>query len=592
MKKPDLNPYRPAAVYRRMLQYALPRWHTFALSIVGMVVFASTEFIMVGMIKTLTDGTFVKRDPHVIRWLPLEILGLFLLRGVAGFTSTYAMSVVGQSVTSRLRCQLFEHLLEVPVSHHDRSRSADLQAKLTYHAQQISDTTTNVVTSVIRDGLTAVGLLSRMLVTSWKLTMFTLLIAPLLSLSIRWVNRRFREISERLQDSVGGITHSADEAITGRRVVKIYGGERFAMQRFSELDRFVCKQALRMTAASATSVSILEFIAAIGVSLLVYLASMPDMLKEMTPGTFVAFIVAMLAMRGPISNMTGLTEKLQRGLIAGTDLFMFLDTPTEPDHGTRPVQRAQGALRYEGVEFSYDVGEKINRALDGVTLDIPAGKTVAFVGKSGSGKSTLLSLIPRFYDPDSGRVLLDGVDLRDYPLKDLRRQIALVDQNVVLFNASIADNIAYGQESASRERIEAAARRAYAWEFIESLPRGLDTPIGQNGVMLSGGQRQRIAIARALLKDAPILILDEATSALDTESERYIQKALAELVRGRTTLVIAHRLSTVQNADVIVVMRNGKIAEQGTHGELLALDGVYAGLYRMQFRDDTEPAAA
>ena len=343
-----------------------------------------------------------------------------------------------------------------------------------------------------------------------------------------------------------------------------------------------------MTATAAASNGSLELIAAVGVSLLVWLATQPEMLETMTPGTFVSFIGAMLMLRQPLSAMTGLSEKLQRGLVAGADLFAFLDTPAENDHGQRALARARGDLCFEDVRFAYSA--EARPALSGVSLDIPAGRTVAFVGKSGSGKSTLLSLIPRFYDPDSGRVLLDGHDLRDYPLLDLRRQIALVDQNVVLFNATVGENIAYGAPEVSREAIETAARRAYAWDFIAGLPQGLDTPIGQDGAMLSGGQRQRLAIARALLKDAPILILDEATSALDSESERAIQQALEELVKGRTTLVIAHRLSTIQNADLIVVMHEGRIVEQGSHAELLARGGAYAALHRLQFRED-EPAA-
>jgi subfamily B ATP-binding cassette protein MsbA len=586
MSKPALNPYRPAVVYRRMLGYAAPHWRMFAAAIAGMTVFAGTEYTMIGMIRTLTDGTFVQHDLHVIRWLPLQILGLFVVRGLAGFVSAYAMACVGQAVVSKLRCDVFEHLLDVPVAHHDRTRAADLQAKLTYHASQVADSATSVITAVLKDGLTAVGLLGRMFVTSWKLTLFTLTIAPLLSFSVNWVNRRFRAISTSVQSSIGSLTHSADEAITGRRVVKIYGGERFALDNFRRVDHDLKSQSLKMTAVSATSVGILEFIAAIAISLLVFLATMPELLKTMTPGTFVAFIAAMLAMRGPISNMTGLSERWQRGIMAGADLFRFLDTPKENDRGQLPLLRARGALRFENVHFSYDVESGRQMALDGVTLDIPVGKTVAFVGKSGSGKSTLLSLIPRFYDPDRGALLLDGHDLREYRLKNLRRQIALVDQNVVLFNATVAENIAYGQPGVSRDSIEAAARRAYAWEFIERWPQGLDTPVGQNGVMLSGGQRQRIAIARALLKDAPILILDEATSALDTESERFIQKALEDLVRGRTTLVIAHRLSTIQSADMIVVMREGRIIEQGTHTQLLARGGAYAALHRLQFRED------
>jgi len=581
--------YRPAAVYRRLLRYSAPHWKVLILALLGMAVFGGSDAVMVTLVKNLTD-IFASHDHGVIRWLPWAILGLFLVRAVANFGASYGMAWVGQGVVAQMRQQVFAHLLRVPVSYHDRSRTADLQAKLTYHASQVADSASSVLASVIQGGISAAVLLGSMFWYSWRLTLFALLIVPPVALSIGWVNRRFRTVSQRIQNSMGGMTHAADEAITGRRVVKLYGGENFVLAGFRQLNDYLRRQSLKMTEANAISTSSLELIAAIGVSALVALATSPRMLEAMSPGDFVAFVVAMLALRQPINSMTGLSERVQRGVAAGADLFAFLDTAVEPDSGKLPLQRAHGAIRFEEVRFSYD--EDQADALAGVTVDIPAGKTVAFVGQSGGGKSTLLSLIPRFYDPASGRVLLDGTDLRDYRLSDLRRQIALVDQNVVLFNASIAENIAYGEADATRERIETAARRACAWDFIQKLPQGLDTPLGQDGGGLSGGQRQRIAIARALYKDAPILILDEATSALDTESERYIQQGLEELMRGRTTLVIAHRLSTVQNADLIVVIQGGRVVEQGSNAELLARNGAYAALHRLQFRDTAEEAAA
>jgi len=576
------DPYRPAAVYRRLLRYAAPHWKVLVLALLGMMVFGGSDAVVLYLVHGLTN-TFADHDPLVIRWMPWEILGLFLVRGVANFTSSYGMAAVGQGVVARMRQQLFRHMLLVPVSYHDRTRTADLQAKLTYHASQIADSASSVLASIIQGGISAIALLGSMFYLSWRLTLFALLIAPPVALSMNWVNRRFRTVSERIQNSMGGMTHAADELITGRRVVKLYGGDNFVLENFRRINDYLRRQSLKMTAAGAVSTSSLELIAGIGVAALVALAFSPRMLEAMTPGDFVSFLVAMLSLRQPISAMTGLSERIQRGVVAGADLFGFLDTPVEQDSGSRPLLRAHGALRFDDVRFSYS--EDKADALAGVTLDIPAGKTVAFVGQSGGGKSTLLSLIPRFYDPASGQVLLDGVNLREYRLSDLRRQIALVDQNVVLFNASIAENIAYGSADASRERIEEAARRACAWDFIQNLPQGLDTPLGQDGGGLSGGQRQRIAIARALYKDAPILILDEATSALDTESERYIQQGLEELIRGRTTLVIAHRLSTVQNADLIVVIQDGRVVEQGSNTELLARGGVYASLHRLQFRE-------
>lgn len=563
----------------------------FALALLCMLIFAGTDVAVARLIKPLTDGSFIHHDPAIIRWMPWAILGVFLLRGGAGFGSAYCMTWVGQNVVMTLRNQVFEHLLQVPVSHHDRNRVADLQTKLTYHASQVADTATGVLTSVVRDGLSAVGLLGLMFYTSWKLTLFALLIAPVLSVSFAWVNRRFRVLSKRIQDSMGGITHSADEAITGRRMVKIYGGERLVLNAFTRVNDYLRRQSVKLTAASAASNGIMEMIAAIGVAALVYLATLPSMRTTMTPGTFVSFVGAMLLLRQPLSAMTDLSQRLQRGLVAGADLFGFLDLPRETDTGTRPLVQTRGAIRFSGVRYAYaEFGEA---ALDGVDLEIPAGQRVALVGKSGSGKSTLMSLIPRFYDPQEGAVLLDGFDLREYRLKDLRRQIALVDQNVVLFNASIAENIAYGIEPMpDATKIVEAAKLANAWTFIERMRDGIHTQVGQDGVLLSGGERQRITIARALLKNAPILLLDEATSALDTESERLIQDALDRLVVGRTTLVIAHRLSTVQTADLIVVMDRGRIVERGSHAELLARDGAYAALHRLQFRDQQPSAAA
>ena len=606
------DPYRPAAVYRRLLRYARPHLRLFALALLAMVLLASTDGVLVVLVKALTNSFVAGAAPtatpglleawtHRIdawvavatsrQWLPLTISIVFVVRALSMFTSGYTMATIGQRVVAALRDEVFAHLVRVPVATHDKSRNADLQAKLTYHASQVADSASSVLTSMIQDGLRALILLVTLVVLSWRLTLTVLILAPVVSVIITYVNRRFRKVSSRIQSSIGSINHSADEAITGRRVLKVYGGEQAAIDAFGRLNDYLRRQSVKMTAASAGSLSLLELIAAVAVSVLVWLAYLPSVAATLTPGTFVAFIVGMLSLRQPLSSMTGLSERIQRGLVAGADLFQFLDSPIERDTGGRPLARARGTLRFDAVHFSYGT-DGAREALAGVSLDVAAGQTVAFVGKSGSGKSTLLSLIPRFYDPTAGRVLLDGHDLREYSLRDLRRQIALVDQNVILFHATIGENIAYGSEDAQRDRIEEAARRAYAADFIAQQPQQLDTPIGQDGLMLSGGQRQRIAIARALLKDAPILILDEATSALDTESERYIQSALDELKKGRTTLVIAHRLSTIQNADLIVVMEQGRIVETGTHAALLAREGAYASLHRLQFRDDAEGALA
>ncbi len=575
---------KPLAVYRRLLGYATQHWKVLTGGIVAMIVYAASETATMRLVQPLLDGSFVKRDPEIISIIPWAILGLFIMRALSNFASTYSMAWVSQQVVCRLRGEVFDQMLHLPISHHDRTRSADLLIKLTYHVGQVADSATGVLTSMIKDGLTIFGLLWLMFFNSWKLTLISLALAPIVAMSVRYVSRRSRVLSTRLQESMGGVTHVADEAITGRRVVKVYGGETAELSRFSRVNEYIRRQTLKQVVTSSGSSNVIQMIAGVAVAIIVYLATSENWLREMSPGTFVSFLGAMLALRGPMKSLSGINERLQRGIAAGTDLFTFLGTPRESTGGSRTLERARGAIRFEDVQFRY--AEDARPALAGVSLDVAPGQVVAFVGKSGSGKSTLLATLPRFYDPQQGRILLDGVALTDYRLADLRRQIALVDQNVVLFNATVAENIAYGAGTGvTRDQILAAAKAAYAWDFVEHLPQQLDTPLGPNGVALSGGQRQRIAIARALLKDAPILILDEATSALDTESERYIQAGLEQLVKGRTTLVIAHRLSTIQNADLIVVMQEGRIVESGRHAELLARGGVYAALHQLQFKD-------
>ena len=584
MSADTVAPTTPMQVYKRLLRYAAPHWRVLAGAMVAMVIYAATETATMRLVQPLLDGSFVKRDPEITRIVPWAVLGLFVLRALSSFASVYAMAWVSQQVVSRLRGEVFDQVLYLPISHYDKTRNADLLVKLTYHVGQIADSATSVLSSMVKDGLTIVGLLGVMFFNSWKLTLISLVMAPIVATSVRYVARRSRMLSKRLQESMGGVTHVADEAITGRRVVKIYGGEQAEASRFRQVNDYIRRQSMKLVVTSSGSSNTIQIIAGIAVSIIIYLATSDNWMRQMSPGTFVSFLAAMLALRGPLNSLSGVNERLQRGIAAGTDLFTFLSTPRETAGGTRTLERASGNIRFEDVHFRY--AEDARPALAGVSLDVKPGQTVAFVGKSGSGKSTLLSLLPRFYDPQAGRILLDGGDLLEYQLKDLRRQIALVDQNVVLFNATVAENIAYGvADRVSREEILDAAKAAYAWDFVEKLPNGLDTPVGQNGVALSGGQRQRLAIARALLKNAPILILDEATSALDTESERYIQAALEKLVKGRTTLVIAHRLSTIQNADLIVVMQDGRVVESGKHDELLALGRVYAGLHHMQFAE-------
>jgi len=473
-------------------------------------------------------------------------------------------------------------LLRLPVRYYDQVSSSQLIARLTYHVEQLADAASTVLTGVLKDTLTITFYIALMAWLNWRLTVFVFVVAPLIALIIGYVSRRFRRISERIQQSVSNVTEAVDEAVSGQRVVKVYNGQAIESTQFARINEVNRQLSMKIVATKATSAALIQFIAAWAVAAIVYFATQPSMLESMTAGTFAAFMLAMMSLMQPMKNMGSVNERLQRGIAAAAEIFATMDERSEPSDGTRKLERAQGAVNFDQVHFRYraDLGD----ALKGVSLDIKPGQTIAFVGKSGSGKTTLLSLLPRFYDVDSGAIHIDGHDLREYALGDLRRQIALVDQQVRLFSSTVAENIAYGLEPVPDEaQIIDAARRAHAWEFIEKLPQGLHTQVGQNGATLSGGQRQRIAIARALLKNAPILILDEATSALDTESERLIQAALATLVEGRTTLVIAHRLSTIQHADLIVVMQDGGIVESGTHDELIVRNGLYAALHRMQF---------
>ncbi|NGY06823.1 lipid A export permease/ATP-binding protein MsbA [Solimonas terrae] len=571
--------------YRRLLGYSLPHWRVMVIALIATAMLAGVDTGFAALIKPLLDRAFVEQNQTYIHWIPIYIVGLFLLRALSSFVSIYGMAWVARRVVKDMRGRVFNKLLDLPSRFYDRINSAELVSRLTYYVEQIAEATTTVLTSTLSDSLRIVFYIGYMFYLNWRLTAFTFVVMPLIALIIAYVTRRFRRISVRIQDSVTNVTEAVDEAVLGQRIVKIYNGQAFERDHFARVNEDNRWLSMKVVATRAGSGALIQFIAAWAVAAIVYFATQPSMLAQMTPGTFAAFMLAMLSLLQPIKSMGGVNEKLQRGITAGMGLFELLDEPTEVSGGTRSLQRASGAIEFRDLRFRYASQDR--DALRGVSLEIKAGQTVAFVGKSGSGKSTLLAMLPRFYDADAGAVLVDGHDVREYPLAALRDQIALVDQQVRLFNASVAENIAYGlQPTPDEARIVEVAKLAHAWEFIEKMPDGLQTPIGQNGAKLSGGQRQRLAIARALLKNAPILILDEATSALDTESERMIQSALERLVEGRTTLVIAHRLSTIQHADCIVVMEDGEIAETGTHETLLAADGLYAALYRMQFDDE------
>jgi len=573
-----------ARVYGRLLAYVLPFWKIFSLAILGMITYAVTQPAFAALIKPLLDKSFVQHDPRSIRLIPLLVIGLFVLRGLSGFFSTYFISWVGRSVIKTLRAQAFSKLLRLPARYYDASSAGMLISKLTYNIEQVAEATTNAITVLIRDGLTIVGLVGLMFYLNWKLSIFILILGPLIALLVRYISDRFRRYSSRIQDSMGDVTRVAEEVINGHRVVKLFGGEQQETRHFEQVNEHNRYLNMKLMLVNAGSSPIIQLIAGCGMALVIYFATLPSMLMVVSVGTFGSFLSAMLLITAPLKHMTDINAPLQKGIAAGQSIFELLDEEMETHGGVLPLSRARGELEFSHLTFAYTPAK--GEVLKGVSFEVQPGETVALVGRSGSGKSTLVGLLPRFYDPTSGAILLDGHDIREYRLPDLREQIGMVSQDVLLFNDSIRNNIAYGSLAQRSEAdIIAAAEAAYAMEFIRQLPQGLDTTVGDRGVLLSGGQRQRIAIARALLKNAPLLILDEVTSALDSESERHIQAALEKLMQTRTTLVIAHRLSTVERADRIIVLDQGHILESGKHADLLAHKGHYAMLYHMQFRE-------
>lgn len=557
----------------------------FAAAIFGIVVVALTEPAMPMLVRPLFDGAFVARDPDVIRWIPLAIVGLMIVRGLAEYLGSYCMNWVGNRLVMDLRKLMFARLLELPASYYDDQASGNLISKLTFDVTQVTAAATSVLTVIFKDSLAIIGLLAWMFWLNWKLTLLALVMTPLIVLVVRLISVRLRHMSRNVQTAMGDLTQVIQESIEGHKVVKTYGGQPYEESRFDAKANSVRRYSMKQAAAAAFSVPIVQLISASALALMIYYATHPSGAGAPSVGTFVSFLTAMMMLTSPLKRITSVNEPLQRGLAAAESVFALLDQPGEPDTGTAQIARARGELRFEGVRLHYSGSEQA--ALDGIDLTIMPGETVALVGASGAGKTTIANLVPAFYRPSAGRILLDGQDLSEIKLASLRQNIALVSQDVVLFNDTIAANIAYGSmKNASEADIRAAADAAHVTEFIARMPQGFDTLAGENGVKLSGGQRQRIAIARALLKNAPVLVLDEATSALDSESERHVQAALEVLMQGRTTLVIAHRLSTVENAHRIVVLDKGRIVESGTHQALLERGGTYARLYRNQFADE------
>jgi subfamily B ATP-binding cassette protein MsbA len=569
-------------LYLRLLRYVRPYAWIFGFSILGMVISAATEVALPAAVKPFLDGTFVNKDAVLIKWTPIALIALFVIRGFGSFLGQYAGAWVGNKVVMDLRDQMFRRMLALPLGYfHDRT-TGNLISRFTFDVAQVTQAATQVVTVLVKDSLTIVGLFAYLLYVDWKLTLISLAMIPPIALVVRYFNIRLRNTSRSTQTAMGDLTQVVQETIECNKVVKIFGGQEYEIRRFNDTSNSLRGFMMKQTAAAAANVPIVQVLAALATAIVVYYVTVQAQEATTTVGGFVSFLAAMLMLTAPLKRLTGVAEHLQRGLAAAESVFSLLDEAPEVDAGNVELPRAKGELRFENVSFSYARSD--GPALVDINLTIAAGETVALVGSSGGGKTTFANMVPRFFRPDSGRILLDDHDISSLKLASLRSNIALVSQEVALFNDTVAANIAYGVNSpAQRQDIDVAAEAAYAMEFIRAMPQGMDTVIGEKGVRLSGGQRQRLAIARTILKNAPVLILDEATSALDSESEKHVQAALESLMKGRTTVVIAHRLSTIENADRIVVLDKGGIAEIGTHAELLLHDGIYARLYNIQF---------
>ena len=569
--------------YKRLLRYTQRYWKFFIFAVIGFVINAQTEWAAAQLLKYIIDA-IQHRDQVAKDWIPILIIAIFFVRGFGSFICTYYMSMVSRHVVYALRMDLFTKLLRLPANFYHLNSPGHIASKLIYNVEQVTAAATEALKTIVREGAIVIGLFGYLLYTNWRLSLSLLLVGPFAASLVRIASKRFRKLAKRMQNTMGDVNHITNETIIGYQVVKTYGGEPFELARFNRASQENLRQGMKMVVTSAVSTPLVQLLMSCAMAAVCWVALRPDIMQSTSPGEFIAYITAAGLLAKPIKSLTEVNEKLQRGIAAAQSVFDVLDEPSEPAGGDRELGRLRGDIEFRNINFGYAPDQPV---LKNFSLTVKAGQTVAIVGRSGSGKTTLVNLLPRFYDAQSGDILIDGYPIDDYPVSGLRQQIASVGQKVILFDDTVANNIAYGAfRDLPREAVIEAAKTAFADDFISAMPNGYDTRVGQDGVQLSGGQRQRLAIARALIKNAPILILDEATSALDNESEFYIQAALEKVMQNRTTLVIAHRLSTIENADWIVVMDAGEIIEQGTHSELLARAGMYAQLHSRRFSEE------
>lgn len=567
---------------KRFLTYLKAYKVPFVFAIIGMIGYSAVDTFVFAQLQPMIDESLGKNDHDYLRLAAYAIVPLFLLRGFFNFLGSYTLSWIGAQVVMRMRQQLFDKYIHLPVSFHDNQAVGGLISKVTYDTEQVANASGKALLTLVREGALVIGLLCVMFYYSWQLSLIFLLIGPLVAVIVSYVSKRFRVVSRNIQHSMGNLTSSVEQAVKGHKVVIMFGGQEIERERFKHKNNHNRQQTMKMSVAQILSVSTIQVIASIALAVVLYIASTPGMLEKLTAGVFINVVFCMVMLLKPLKQLTTINNQFQKGMAACSSIFEILDEQDEDDKGTLKIARAQGEIEFDDVTFTYP--GKHSPALSHVSFKAAPGQSIALVGRSGSGKSTISSLLTRFYSPQEGEIRLDGAPLNSIDLKSLRAQFAVVSQNVTLFNDTIANNIAYGaKQNVSREEIENAAKMAHVEEFLTNLPQGLDTVIGENGLMLSGGQRQRIAIARAILAQAPILILDEATSALDTESEKLIQDALETLQKRCTSIVVAHRLSTIENADCIMVVEQGQIIEQGKHQALLAKGGHYAQLHALQF---------